>query len=255
MDAVVRRVDGAVAAGFQIAVAPFGDREDDVRRDAVLLGAFAGNAEEPPLGDLQFAALQADQALHGALAEGLAADHHAQAVVLDGAGENLRGGGRVAVHDHSQRAVPQGAVVGILVDVRPAVEIGDLHDRPGFHEQAGEFHRFLQRAAAVVAQIDDQAVHALGLEFADVAGDVAGGAGVVGVAIAQGLEVDVEGGHGDHADAVREAIAFRFQQRLGGRLFFELHHVADDLHHAGLAQRRFLRLHLEQHRGTLGAAN
>ena len=57
-----------------------------------------------------------DDALHGPLAEGArVADDQAAAVVLDHAGEDLRGAGAEAVDEDDERAVPGGPLVLVVV--------------------------------------------------------------------------------------------------------------------------------------------
>ena len=174
---------------------------------------------------------------------------------MDGAGENLRGRGGKAVDDHRQRPAPDGVFVGVRVDVGSVAHVRYLHDRPGLHEQPGEFHGFLQRTTAVVAQIDDQPIDAFGLQFANEPRHVAGGAGVVGIAVSERLEVDVEGRHGHHADSMRSPAVFDIEYRPAGRLLLQLDDVADNRDHPGLHNGRARRHHLQQHWRALGAAN
>ena len=51
--------------------------------------------------------------------------------------------------------------VGVLMDFLLVARLLHLHDGARFDEQAGDFDGFAQRAAAVVAQVDDQQVDAV----------------------------------------------------------------------------------------------
>ena len=113
----------------------------------------------------------------------------------------------------------------------------------------------MQRTAAVVAEIDDQAVRALGLELAYQTRHVPRGALVIRVPGPQRLEIHVEGGHHHHADAVRAGTPLQFEDGLAGRLLLQLHHVADDLHHPRFGYVRPRRHHLQAHWRALGAAD
>ncbi len=53
-------------------------------------------------------AVERVEVLHGALAVGLLADDDAATVVLDGAGEDLRGGRAEAIHQDGERSVIDG---------------------------------------------------------------------------------------------------------------------------------------------------
>ena len=83
-------------------------------------------------------------------------------------------------------------------------------------------------SAAVVAQIDDQAVAALFLEFPDQAFDVLGRARVVLVAVAERTVVAVETWHLDYADRPVPAVPRNPDDLALGRLFLQLDLVADE---------------------------
>ena len=127
----------------------------------------AADAEELRDGQLDLAearffvgrpAVEVDQVLHRALAEGGLADDEATAVVLDRAGEDFRRRGRTAVDQHRQRAFPGDAAVAVAFDADAAAGFAHLHDRAAVDEQTGELDRFGQRTAAVVAQVEHDAV-------------------------------------------------------------------------------------------------
>ena len=230
----------------------------DVRDDAVVVGARSRDPVELAFGQLELAAVgrrQCDQGLHGALAEGAAANDQTEIVVLDRAREDLGSGGRTAVHHHRQRAVPHGGAVLVAEHARSPAQALDLDHGPGAHEQAGQFHRFLERAAAVAAHVDDQSVHALALEFLDEPGHVAGRALVARIALFHGLEVRVEGGNDDDADAVLATVPGHLEHRLACRLLHQADRLADDLHHPRLLLLGDGRNDLESYQRTLGAAD
>ena len=77
-----------------------------------------------------------------------------------------------------------------------------LDDRPRLDEQARDFDRLAQGAAAVTAQIDDQQVDAaLAFELVEHFLHVAGGALEVVLAAGGAVEVAVEGRNVEDADA------------------------------------------------------
>ena len=77
-----------------------GSRCPAVRPDA---GALPGYPVELRQCQLQLAMVERLDGLHGALAEGLAANDQRAVVVLHGTGENLRGRSREAVDQQRQR--------------------------------------------------------------------------------------------------------------------------------------------------------
>ncbi len=224
---------GIVVGALAELAAVHADRERDVRDHALVLGAAAGHAEELGDGQLDLAearalvgrpAVQVDQVLYRALAEAGFSDHHATAVVLHRAGENLRGRGRTAIDQHRQRAVPGNPGLAVGIDSDPAAGLAHLHHRALVDEQAGQFDRLVQRTTAVVAQVQHHAVHALRLEAFQQAADVTRSRGVVVGIAAAALEILVERGQLDHPDAARGLNAQRRQfDHLGlGRLLLQL---------------------------------
>src|SRR5690606_14791204 len=111
---------GVVVRALAELVGVHAQRVGDVRHHALVLGAAALDAEKLGDGQLHMAearafggrpAVQVDQVLHRALAEGGLADDQGAAVVLHRAGEDLRSRGRGAVDQYRQRAVPGHARV------------------------------------------------------------------------------------------------------------------------------------------------
>ena len=130
-------------------------------------------------------AVERDDGLDGAFAEGGGvADDDRAAVVLQGAGDDLGGGGAEAAGEHDERAVVGDLVVAVLADFHAAFEIAGLHDRAGGDEQAGEVDGFLERAAAVAAEVEDDAGDVFLLQLGDEAGDIGGGGGRGALAVA-----------------------------------------------------------------------
>ena len=234
-------------------------READVGHHALVLRAAAAGQEELRDGHLDLAvaralvgrpAVEVEQVLHRALAEGRLADDQAAAVVLDGTGHDLRSRGRGAIHQHRQRPVPGDAGLAVGLHVDAAARLAHLHHRAGVDEQAGQFDRLVERAAAVVAQVQHHAVEVLAAELAEDARHVAGGRGVVAVAAAATLEVLVERRQLDHADAPGVAGgAGRDVEHLGLRgLFLQPHLGARERDPHRLAvEQRFHRHHVQPH--------
>ena len=222
---------GVVVGALAELVGVHAQRIGDVRHHALVLGAAAVGAEELGDGQLDLAvarslaggrpAVQVEQVLHRALAEGGLADHQAAPVVLHRPGKDLRGRGRAAVDQHRQRTVPGHARRAIAVHLHAPTRFALLHHRALVDEQAAQLHRLVQRAAAVVAQVHHHPVHALGLELAQQARHVAGGRGVVVAVAAAPLEVLVEGRQFDHPDQALGRVALgrdRVGLALGGLL-------------------------------------
>ena len=242
-------------------------RERHVRYHALVLGRTAADAEELRDGQLDLAearffirrpAVEVDQVLHRALAERGLADDEAAAVVLDRAGEDLRGRGRAAVDQHRQRALPRDARVVVAVDHHPATGFAHLHHRAAVDEQAGELDRLVQRAAAVVAQVQHHAIDLVGAQPGQQLADVAGGGGIVVLVQAPAFEVLVEARQLDHADTLGRGPVvggdgddFRLR-----RLVFQADLVAHQHHAVGLAVQAGLgRDHVQADLGALGAAD
>src|SRR5690606_10294914 len=123
--------------------------------------------------------------------------------------------------------------------INTAVAVAHQHGGALVDEQAGQLGGFLQGAAAIVAQVDDQAVDALLFQFLEQALHITRGALVVRVAGAIGLEVQVEGRNLDHAELELLAFVFQFDDRFLGSLLLELDRLAGDDHlAAGQVVRR-----------------
>ncbi|MNB93214.1 hypothetical protein D3C75_403350 [compost metagenome] len=190
--------------------------------------------------------------LHGAFAEGLAADDQRAVVVLHGAGKNLRSRGGQAVDEQRHRAFVERARIFILQDIDPAIGVTHEHGRAFVDEQAGQLGGFLQGATAVVAQVDDHTVDFLFLQFSQQFLDVAGGALVIRVAGTEGLEVQIERRDLDDAELVVLAVLLQIQDRLLHGLIFEFHRFTGDRHDlGGLVVRRIAgRDHFQAHHGA-----
>src|SRR5690606_37144216 len=227
-------------------------RVEDVGDHALMLGALPGNPVELGQGQFQFAMVERLNGLHRALAEGLAAEDQRTVIVLHGSGEDLRGRGGQAVDQHGQRARVVDALVLVGQHVDTAIGVAYQHGGSLFDEQAGQLGGFLQGAAAVVAQVDDHAVDLLLLQLVEQTFDVTGGALVVRVAGAEGLEVEVEGRQFDHAELVVTTFVLELQHLLLGGLLFQLDRFAGDGDHlAGLVTGRIAgRDHFQAYSGA-----
>ena len=158
-----RRVDAVPGHGLgQRAFADFRGVDHrgigDVRQYALMLGTLPGDAVELGQGQLQLAVVERLNGLHGAFAEGLAAEDQRAVVVLHGAGEDFRRRSGQAVDQHGHRPGVVGAGVFVGEHIDSPVAVAHQHGRTLLDEQAGQFGGFLQRTAAVVAQVDDDAV-------------------------------------------------------------------------------------------------
>ena len=135
-----------------------------------MLRALAGDAVELADGDGELAvdrarrpAIERHEVLHRALAEGALAENRGAVVVLQRAGEDLRGGGAEAIDQHRQRAGIGDAGLRVVLHFEFAGGDLELHHRALVDEQAGERGGFGQIAAAIAAQVEHQAVDLLGL--------------------------------------------------------------------------------------------
>ena len=112
----------------------------------------------------------------------------------------------------------------------------DLHDGAALDERAGEVDRLGERAAAVAAEVEDDALDALLLEVGEDLKHVAAAAAGLGLAA---LHVRVELGQADDAELALGAARVGDLLHLAfGRLLLEFHLVADDLDLADRAAAR-----------------
>ena len=135
---------------------------------------------------LQRAAVgEVDLLLEDALAEGAGADDLGAGVVGQRRGEDLRGGGGVAVDQDDDRALGQVVAHGAVLGVPLGAGVGRDDDFVLGQEDARREHRLLEQAAAVGAQVEDEPLGAFALDLLD-------GFAQVGVgAVAEGREPDV----------------------------------------------------------------
>src|SRR5690554_3770903 len=159
--------------------------------------------------------------LHRPLAEGRLADHQATSIVLHRAGKDLRGRGRQLVDYHRQGAVVDHAGIGIIQHLHLSLGVAYQHAGTLTYEQAGQLGGLLQKAAAIVAQVQNDAVNVLFLQLAEQPANIAGGAAIIRITPAIGLEVDIEAGHLDHPDTVILALLVEFQHRGFGGLVLQ----------------------------------
>ena len=105
-----------------------------------------------------------------------------------------------------------------------------LNDGAALDEEAGEIDGFVEIAAPVPPQIQNQAVDSGLLEFHDQAGDVLRGAGLAAVAV--GISIGgrpVKGGQGDDTERTGDVVgAGDLENRGMGALGIQFYHVARD---------------------------
>src|SRR5690554_2685451 len=231
-------------------------RKFNVRLDAAILGAVTGDAVEFGVGQFYLAMLDRLQCLHRTFAESTVADNDATVVVLDGAGKDFRCRGAEPVDDHGHGAIPGNLRIEITQNVHPSRGVTDLNRRAALNKQAHQLVGFTQRAATVVAQIHNQAIDLFGTQFMDQFFHVAGSAFIVGIAVLQRFEIDVEGRNLDNAQFEAALVTVEFQYPLAGGLLFKLDLVALDLDNpAGLTVHGIGRNHFKPDQCALGAAN
>ena len=163
-------VDGAAGVGeldFEVGfvglLGAVADEEVVVGRNAVVVAldeasgggvvVVCGEGEAGVVGGVE-------DGLDEALAEGGLADDEGAVVVLQGAGDDLRGGGGVSVdQDDDGVLVGVGFSVGCTVDLvgEGAAALGD-DDLALLEELAGDIDGLVEQAAGVAAQVDDEAV-------------------------------------------------------------------------------------------------
>ena len=150
---------------------------------------------------------QIDEALHRSLAvRRVVADDEPAAVVLDRPGDDLAGAGAELVGQNDKGAVPGNTGIDVVILLDPLLGILDLHDRPLVDEQARQRDRLGERAAAVVAQIEADAVDPLRAEVVDQLLCVAGAALVVGLPLPGPGHVHIEARQIDVTDPPRRAV-------------------------------------------------
>ena len=205
----LRRRQRIVVARFAERLAVVARRKHDVGRDAGQLRCAAVDAEKLRRGDLELAVLRGvvflelieiDQRLHRSLAKRALANDQAATVILDRGGEDLGCRRRVPVDHHRERTVPRDARIGVALDLHLAPCVALLDDRAGFDEETGKLDRLGQRAATVVAQIDDDAIDLLLAKVGEDPRGVARRTPVIAVALLPASTVRVERRQRDYAD-------------------------------------------------------
>src|SRR5215470_5655984 len=139
------------------------DLDDDVRRDALAVDRAALRREVLRGREPEARAIgQRDDGLHGALAEGLGADHDRAAPVLERARDDLGRRRAALVDEHHHR---QGRIR--LLRVRREAHVLVAHAALGVDDQLavvdelfGHLDRRGQQAAGIVAQVEDERLHA-----------------------------------------------------------------------------------------------
>ena len=180
----------------------------DVRRDAFRLDAAPIRRVVTRGGELDGAIIgQGQDGLHRALAEGLAANDDGAVVVLQRARDDFRGRGRAAVDQHHDgHAGHQITLLGIEIAFLAFFAAADGNHLAAVEEGIRDFHRRVQYAARVVAEVDDNAAQSITQVRAD-RGDFF--AEVVAGVVGKGTDADVAniliqnaGAHAGHLDDV-----------------------------------------------------
>src|SRR5690554_261739 len=200
-----------------------------------MLGRTAGYPVKLGLGNLQLAVVQGPNRLYRTLAEGLWAYNQVSTVILDGGGKDFRSRGTHAGNQQHQRAVVNHGGVFVVLNLHVFIGVANLNCRALIDEQADQVVGFVQGAATVVAPVHHHAIDTVFLQFADQPANVPGGAFVIGITCLHGLEIGIEGGNGDHANAIVLALTFQFDHFLAGALFFQLDFVPADTDRPGNA--------------------
>ncbi len=197
--------------------------------DGELQGAFLRRLRGEGQGEL--AGHHGTELLHRALAEGrLVPDDDGAAVVLQGRGENLGSRGAGLVHEDDERSAVDGlAVAGILL-IAVSTPVERLDDGALADEETGHVDGLLERAAAVVAQVDDESVDALDGEAGEEAAHVGRRARLAAV------HVGVEGRKGDPAQLLLGAGGILRDDEVGrGETVLQVDLVAHDVDQLDLA--------------------
>ena len=120
---------------------------------------------------------QLEQRLNSAFAvrRGVAHDQSAP-IILQGAGKNLRRGSAEPAGQNHQRAIVKNTRVRVFIHDDGAVGIFDLHDRSFFDEQTSQADGLFERAAAIAAQVQNDAADVLLAKLAQETCHVGGGA-------------------------------------------------------------------------------
>ena len=171
-------------------------------------------------------AVEVDQGLHRALAEGRLANDDGTPIILHGGGEDLRGGGAIAIDQDRQRPAIGRPGGDIALDLHLAKGVLDLHHRALVDKEAGEVRCLRQGATTIAAQVYHDAIHGFALEVFDELLDIAGGAAEIFIAIGLGAKIAVEARHLQDTDAQPSGIGQVFQHIGLGGLVLQLDLVA-----------------------------
>src|SRR5579864_9169230 len=137
----------------------------DIRLNADRVDVATIGRQVPRGRDLDRAAIrQRINRLHYALAEGSCADKYACARILYGARGDLRGTGGELVDQHSQRPRRDRDVLSVKRRERLGATV-NRHDRSFGNKERGHVDGRIKVAAAIVAQIKNDALDALVVEL------------------------------------------------------------------------------------------
>ena len=153
--------------------------------------------------------------LHEALAERAAADDEGAVVVLERASHDLARARGVLVDEHDHRLVlERAACAGAVLAVEVAAAAAGVDDHLVLGEElVGDADRHLHQAAGVVAEVEDEAFHALRFEAAERRHEL------VVARPGEALELDVARRLVDHVAAmtVLSGISSRVMVNVSGR--------------------------------------
>ena len=180
---------------------------------------------------------QSGNGLNEALSEALLANHQAAVMILNRAGHDFRSGGGTAVDDHHQRhgdaAIAAHGVVAALGRSAPVMGNDQLIL---VEEHVGNGHGFIQQAARISAQVENDAVELGGVQIFQRRGQFGIGglvkSGKLDVADA-GLDfkIEVDGMLGNfvarHGEAEIFGVAHALHRNVNDRALGALQHVGD----------------------------
>ncbi len=92
-------------------------------------------------------------------------DEHRALVVLQGAGQDLRGARRRTVDEHGHRRHQVGVAAGPEHDRGAALAVVRDHRRAGGQQRRGRLDRLVEKPARVVAQVENDAGDVLGAQL------------------------------------------------------------------------------------------
>jgi hypothetical protein len=173
-DHVVRK--RILSEGFAVFTGITGAGKENIGDDAALLDGATGDSVVFSGGELDVAGVLAvrddghllrdiEVPLDGAFSVGGGfTDDNGAVVVLEGCGENFGGGGAALISEHDEGTGVNRPAGGGLEGLDVSAGALGLNDGATGDEEAGEAGDFIERAAAVVPEIEDDAVDVIFLK-------------------------------------------------------------------------------------------